>query len=332
MKYEERKRSVIVGIFILISIVIFTVGVLILGGQQNRFESAINLYTVFDDVEGLQKGNNVWFSGVKVGTVKEISFHGQNQVEVTMRIVEDVQQYIRKDSKVKISSEGLIGNKILVIEEGSMDAPVVEPEARLESISTFDTENIMVTLQKNNQNLVDITNDFKEITSRLLQGSGTVGSLLFDSTLANNMKTVVENLEDISANSVMASRALNRFTSKLNNEEGLANQMLTDTVVFSQLRMSARQLQETSETIAALTENLNQATEQLTEKDNSIGVLLNDEEFSEKLKSTMTNLETGTAKLDENMEALQSNFLFRGYFRRQEKARQKEMRTQDSKD
>lgn len=328
MSTSDNKRSVIVGIFVLIGIIIFVLGIFILGGQQKRFQSTLNVRAIFDDVAGLRKGNNVWFSGVKVGTVRGISFHGLSQVEITMRIEEDVQQFIRKDSKVKISSEGLIGNRILVIEGGSPNAPYVEDGDLLASEASLDTENLMATLQENNENLVSITRDFKELSSKLLQGEGTVGALLTDPEVATNFKETITNLEQVSQNTVRASGALSRFSAKLNTSEGLANKLLTDTVVFHQLRSSVNQLQQTTSTAQEITGNLSKASNRLTTTDNGIGVLLNDQQFANQLKSTMENLEAGTEKLDQNMEALQHNFLLRGFFRRQAREAAKQQKQQ----
>lgn len=71
---NDNKRSVTVGIFVLIGIAILVVGILTLGAQQKAFVKSIRVTSVFDDVGGLQTGNNVWFSGVKIGTVKKSIF------------------------------------------------------------------------------------------------------------------------------------------------------------------------------------------------------------------------------------------------------------------
>jgi phospholipid/cholesterol/gamma-HCH transport system substrate-binding protein len=327
MKSEEKKRSAIVGLFVLVAIILFVTGVLILGGQQKRFERTIQIKTVFDDVFGLRKGNNVWFSGVKIGTVKDIGFYGKSQVEITMRIERNAQKYIRKDSKVKISSEGIIGNKILLIEGGSLDSPEIEADDWLEAVAPLNTEDMMETLQENNMNLVEITRDFKDITAQLVKGQGTLGAFLSDSAMANNFKEVMANLEKVSSNTVLASGALNLFTSKLNSEGGLANELLTDTLVFHQLKSSVALLQQSASSTAILTDNLNDATKKLSDNNNSIGMLLNDEQFTAQIKNTMGNLESSSEKLDENLEALQHNFLFRGYFRRKAREDQREAST-----
>ncbi|WPP48182.1 MlaD family protein [Catalinimonas niigatensis] len=324
MSRTENKRSVIVGIFVLIAIGILVAGIFTLGGQQNRFQKSIRLQAIFDDIEGLRKGNNVWFSGVKVGYVREISFYGDSQLEVTMQLEQDIQQYIRKDAKVKLSSDGLIGNKILSIEGGSMEAPPVEDGDNLAVEVPLSTDDIMASLQENNQNLVSITNNLKALTTNMINGEGTVGALFQDNQMAEHFRVVMANLEQVSNNTVRASSALTQFTNKLNTSGGLANELLTDTVVFSQLKTSANQLQQIVSSAETVTENLSEASNKMTTTDNGLGIILNDEEFGSQLKNTMRNLETSSEKLDENMEALQHNFLFRGYFRRQarEEARQ----------
>ena len=115
MKMDSNKRMITVGVFVLIGIVIFIAAVLTLGGQKKTFEQKSTLKAVFKDVSGLQPGNNVWFSGVKVGTVKKISFTPNALVEVIMNIENKTMQYIKKDARAKISSEGFFGNKIVVI-------------------------------------------------------------------------------------------------------------------------------------------------------------------------------------------------------------------------
>jgi phospholipid/cholesterol/gamma-HCH transport system substrate-binding protein len=327
MKAAESKRSVTVGVFIFIGIVIFILGVFTLAGKQKRFVKSITLKAIFDDVSGLTEGNNIWFSGVKVGTVKKISFRGPSQVEITMNVEEDAQQFIRKDAKAKVSSEGFIGNKNIVIYGGNPKFPAVEDGDLLHVEKALSTDEIMSTLQENNKNLLTITNDFKQLSSKIKKGEGTIGAVLTDSLMANHFRSIVTNLQEASANTAQVSGALSRFTSKLNTKGGLANQMLTDTSVFSDLKSAVVQLEQTTTSAAQVTNNLSQASSKLNASNNAVGLLLNDEETAERLKSTLQNLETSTQKLDQNMEALQHNFLLRGYFKRQAKKQAEQQKT-----
>jgi phospholipid/cholesterol/gamma-HCH transport system substrate-binding protein len=286
------------------------------------------VHAIFDDVAGLKKGNNVWFSGVKIGTIKDIHLYGDSQVEVVMNIEQRVQEYIRKDAVARISSESFIGNKNIVIDGGSQQAAQIQNGDRLKAQNPLNTDDLMETLQKNNKNLVDITNDFKELSGKIVQGEGTIGAILTDSVLANDFRDMVANLQRTSQSTVNASRALSAFTNKLNAPDGLANQLVTDKEVFQQLRTSMAQLEQATASASEISENLRTASNQLNDKNNAVGVLLSDQTFARQLQSTMQNLETGTKKLDQNMEALQNNFLLRGFFRRQAREEAKQLEQQ----
>ncbi len=317
---ENNKRSVIVGVFVLLAVIILVTGVFILGGKQKRFEKTFEVTAVFDNISGLKQGNNVWFSGVKVGTIKSVKFYGTSQVQVTMKIEEDVQKYIHKDAKAKLSSESLIGNKIIEIFGGNPNTPAVEDGDKLGTELANSTEEMMKTLQESNKNLLSITTDVKRLTNDLSNGKGTVGELLSDSAMALQFRSIVSNLQQVSATTVKASGALSQFTSTLNNKEGLANQLLTDTVVFNRLKTSVAELQKTASSASAISDNLQKASNNLNRNNNALGLMLNDEQFAGKMKSTLQNVETSTQKLDQSLDALRYSFFLKGAFRKKDKA------------
>jgi phospholipid/cholesterol/gamma-HCH transport system substrate-binding protein len=123
MRSNGNRRAIIVGIFIFLGVAIFIWTVLTLGSQKNTFQKSIAVKTFFKNVNGLQKGNNIWFSGVKVGTVENVTLIGNEKVEVDMNINESSVPYIHKNAKAKLSTDGLIGNKIIEIYGGSSQAP-----------------------------------------------------------------------------------------------------------------------------------------------------------------------------------------------------------------
>jgi len=152
MKSTNNRRAVIVGIFILLGLIIFIATILTLGSQKKTFERSITVKSFFDNVNGLQKGNNIWFSGVKVGTIRKVTLTGKGQVEVDMNIESHSRQFIRKDAKAKISTDGLIGNKIIEIYGGTLNAPQIEEGDLLGNTALLSTDAMMNTLSKNNDN------------------------------------------------------------------------------------------------------------------------------------------------------------------------------------
>jgi phospholipid/cholesterol/gamma-HCH transport system substrate-binding protein len=308
-----------VGIFVFIGIAILVVGILTLGGQQKKFVKAIQLRAVFDDIGGLQTGNNIWFSGVKIGTVRKITFYGDAQVEIEMNVEEAVVEFIRKDSKATISSDGLIGNKIIVIYGGTTLAPPVEDGDRLEAVMPLDTDQMMETLQVNNENLVEITADLKKLTSKLAAGEGIVGAVMTDSTLAENFRSILNNLNTASISSNRMIRELNTFTAKLNKKGNLFNDMVTDTLLVGEIRTTIESFKVTAKNSEEMTKELNAITTKINSGDNAMGLLLNDEEFAQTLKNTMNRTDSAAYNLNRGLEALEYTWPFRGGFRKKAK-------------
>ncbi len=324
MQTNKNTRAVIVGIFIFIGVAVFVVTVLTIGGQRKTFAKSITVTAMFDDINGLQKGNNVWFSGVKIGTVKKITISNTSLVAVEMSIDEDSKQYIRKNAKAKISSEGLIGNRIVVLSSGGGKFPPVEDGDVVAIDKVTSPDEIMATFQNNNKNLLEITNDFKIISKNVLEGKGTVGKLMSDETLFTEFQTTMSMLKKSAVNAQQLSNDVEQFTGKLNKKGALLNEVVTDTVVFRRLQNSVNEIQNLTVTAGGIVSDLKKTSNGLNNDLNNpkapAGMLLKDETTAAQLKDILHNLQTSSQKLDEDLEAAQHNFLLRGFFRKKAKA------------
>ncbi len=325
MEANKNKKAVMVGLFVAIGIIIFLVGIFTLGGQQKAFVKTVSITAVFDDVGGLREGNNVWFSGVKIGTVKKIGFFNTSQVKVTLHIEHKAQPYIRKDAKAKIGSDGFIGNKIIVIYGGSPDSPAIQGHENLAIEASVNTEDMLVTLQKNNNNLLAITSDFKAVSEKLAAGQGSLGALLNERELYNELAAVVANLRVAARNSEKLTGSIAEYTAQLQAPGTLAGDLVNDTIIFANLKAATDKLNIASGSAVALADNLKDATANLDNNDNAVGMLLHDEKVAADLRTIVDNLNSSSKKLDENMEALQHHFLLRGYFKKKAKREAKAM-------
>lgn len=316
MAETNQKRKVTLGIFVLLAIVFLIAGILSIGNLHSTFSRKMHVVAFFKDVNGLQKGNNIWFSGVRIGTVKSLEFQPDNSVKVTLNINESAQEYIRKDAFVKVGSDGLIGNKILVIYGGSGKAGAIEDGDRLSTEKVLSTEDLLSVLQENNKNLLAITSDLKHITHKLTSGEGSLGKLLNDETLFNYLKNTAMVLNDASYQARQLMVSLSGFGEKLNKKGSLPYDLVNDTSVYQSLQRSVGQLEkmatDAQQTIAGL--------KSAGENPNSpLGILLKDEKTGEEIKSMIQNLEKSSQKLNEDLTALQSNIFFRRYFKKKAK-------------
>jgi phospholipid/cholesterol/gamma-HCH transport system substrate-binding protein len=173
---------------------LFVISIFIIGKQKNLFNPTIKLTSYFFNVSGLQVGNTIRFSGIDVGTVDNISIINDSTVKVDMLIRKEVRQFIKEDSGVGIGSEGLIGDRLLIISQGSTDSPPVKDGQQLTSSEPVETDAIMASLQVTAWNVEGITQALLEIMHKINNGQGTVGKLIADTTIAENLDKTILNL------------------------------------------------------------------------------------------------------------------------------------------
>jgi phospholipid/cholesterol/gamma-HCH transport system substrate-binding protein len=312
MNESTHRHTVVVGLFVLLGIAILVAGVLLIGNLDRSFQNKIKIVAYVDDVNGLQKGNFIWFSGVRIGTVKSLDILRSSGVEVVMDIESKIKQNIHKDSKVKLGSDGLIGNRILIIYGGTPNVSSIEDGDTLKFERTLAADDLLSTLQQSNENLQSITSDFKVISRKLVEGEGTVGKLLGDNSLYNNISSAVASLQGASIKAGQLMNSLADFSSGLQREGTLAHELTSDTVVFNSLKASFLKIGHIADTASLLINDLKEAA---NDPKSSVGLLLHDENTGAELKRTITNLEKSTEKLNIDLQAAQHSFLLRGYFK-----------------
>lgn len=325
MEVRTNKHAYIVGIFVVIAVAIFILTVFTLGGERKTFSSKVPVKAVFTDINGLKEGNNIWFSGVKIGTVKTIDLKGSSDVEVTLNIEEKTIPFIRKDAKVKLSSEGLLGNKIVIIYGGSVAAAPVEKNDYLSTVKENANEDMMASLQAGSKNLLAITVNLKDISKKIAAGEGTFGKLVNDPDLANTLQTTAMNLKTISVQSKKIAANIEDFSARINTEGSSINKLFADTLLFDSIKTTITQLKAASNTanefvnhMNAFASDIKNATNQLKDSTNAAGMILNDQGLAMDIQTVVKNLESASKKLDEDLEAIQHNFLFRGYFKKKQ--------------
>jgi phospholipid/cholesterol/gamma-HCH transport system substrate-binding protein len=236
-----------------------------------------------------------------------------------MAIKNNIHPFIKKNSIATVGTDGLMGNKLVNISNTSGgSSEIVEEGDMLTSIKPVETDEMLRTLDLTNQNLYLITTDLKRITQKL-KSSNSLWSLLMDTSVAQNVKLSISNIRATTNNTAAFSRDLNFLIQDIQNGKGVAGVLLNDTASTKRLQNSIQQLQQATTKAVELTSDIRMVTEQLKKGQGATGVLISDTAFAKDLKKSMKNIEFGTDRFNENMEAMKHNFLFRGYFKKQEK-------------
>jgi phospholipid/cholesterol/gamma-HCH transport system substrate-binding protein len=195
MEKHTTKFKVRLGLFIAGGLMIFVVAVFIIGRQKNLFVPVYKLTTTFYNVSGLQVGNNIRFSGINVGTVDNIKIINDSTVQVDMLIQKNVQKFIKADCEAAIGSAGVIGDRILIITQGSSDAPLAKDGQQILSKEPVEPDAIMASLQVTADNAAIVSFQLAEIMTKVNSGSGTLGRFIQDSTIAENINQTIVNLK-----------------------------------------------------------------------------------------------------------------------------------------
>lgn len=309
-------QKIRLGLFVIIGSLFFLAAIYFVGNKQNMFGNTSNLKAVFVNVSGLQVGNNVRYAGIDIGTVKSIEMINDTTINVAMSIEDKMLTHIKKDAIATIGSDGLVGNMIVNIIPGKGNAQAVVAGDVLQSYSRASTDEMLKTLDVTNKNAALLTADLLKITNEINQGKGTVGVLLKDSLMSKDLKETMHGTAESVAN-------LNKMILSLNQEDNVIG-LLKDKDVALKMKNIITNLEKSSGEIDKVVTNLNATVVNIKDGKGALNYLSNDENLVKKIDSTMTNLNDASTKLNENLEALKHNFLFRGYFRKQAKEKAKE--------
>ncbi len=333
-KAKQKTHIVRLGVFVTIALVLFIIATYYIGNNQNLFKPTFRISSVFSNVSGLQPGNNVRFSGIKIGTVEQIVILNDSTLRVDMAVDESVKPFIKKDAIASIGSDGLVGNMVVNINPGKGSGTSVDEGDILKSYSRLKTDDIINTLGKTNENLAVLSNDLLTITDQIINGPGTIGMLLRDSIMADELQASIRNLRATTASLNATSRQLRLIMSDIDAGKGLLGTLVRDTTLktrvdnmiskldttlFLKLDSILVNLDRSGENIAAFSEEVKEFSADLNQDEGLVNSLLRDTAVSNDLKMIMENINEGSVMLNENLEAMRHNFLFRKYFRKQEK-------------
>lgn len=363
MENHTQKFKFRLGLFVIGGFALFVLAIFIIGKQKNMFNPVFKITSTFSNVSGLQVGNNVRFSGINVGTVDNIVIVNDTTVRVDLTIKKDVWQFVKSDCKVTLGSEGVIGDKLIIIMPGSQDAPLVKEGQRLKTIETIETNTIMARLDVTTANAEQISQQLSDITFDINKGQGTLGRLIQDSILAESLNQTIANLNVFSrglrstdvimgslkvttGNVEVISKQLVVIMNKINKGDGTLGRLIQDTTIAENLNQTFINLKKTSNGLTGIdtlmakinttVNNVENITGQLSvvlnglnKGNGTIGRLIRDTVMAENLNQAIISLKRSSKGLDENMTAVKHNFLFKGYFERKAKeAKEKEVAKQ----
>lgn len=290
------------GIFTFVGSVILVLGIFLIGNKDLLFQETFELKAYFPTVEGLRVGAPVRLTGIDVGSIKSIEFIADttSKILVTMRIKRDVQQFIKKDSRASIETEGLVGNKVLIIYGGSGTVPAVQDGDVLPTKMPVTYAEIVEETQGILSYIKEISKEFSLTLKKVNKGEGTIGKLLNDKKLYQSIDQATQ-----TANQTMAglTTSLKEIT---NVVTGLGNNLVN--VIAG---------------VDSIVKKIDNLVSRVNQGEGVLGALVSDKSAYDSVKAIINNLiitanqaRVGAERFADNMEALKHNWLFKGYFER----------------
>ncbi len=308
----DRGRKIRLGLFILLGTLIFVAFFYLIGRSSQLFSKSVTLHTTFPSVSGLRSGDHVKFSGIIVGTVSELQITTDTSVVVDMSIDRKMLKFIRKDSRVEIKPEALIGDKMLVIYTGTESFDHVSEGDFLMPVGTIHLEDIVHQLSGELHKAEFIINNLVDITDKVNEGDGNVGRILNDSSIAIKMDQSMDNFEVITRNLKELSQQLNEPESdigRLIHDDQLTRKLDLILLKFDSI---ATNVETASADLALTTSQLSLASEALNSGDGLVNKLLYDSIFADSIAITIDNLNQTLVGIEAVATNLQHKKLFGG--------------------
>lgn len=319
------------GIFVMAALGVLIVALFLIGKNQHLIGSHFTLRAHFKNVAGLRVGNNVRYAGIEVGTVKKMEIVDDTTLEVTMLVNKEMRSVIRKNALASLGADGLMGNKVVNIVPQVGESGYVQSGDLLVSRHSVEIDDILRTLSGTSENIRDITEGLKSTVTRINESEG-LWKLLSDESLASDIKRAAQNLERATANADVMTRDVREVVADVKAGRGPVGTMLRDTSMERELRSTVKDLESVAGHAERLALDLDAMTRgidrDINEGKGPVNLVLKDTSVSGNISRTLDNVEKGTSRFNENMEALKQNFLFRGYFRKKEREKARSARGQ----
>jgi phospholipid/cholesterol/gamma-HCH transport system substrate-binding protein len=327
-----KNHNVVVGIFVTAAIVLFGVCLFLIGNQHKAFNRHVVFYTNFQSVDGLPKGATVRVDGMDAGEVVNIQIPAgpAQKFRLKMNVEDRLHGLIREDSLVTVETEGLVGDKFLLIHSGTARAPEAPAESTLASKEPFDITKMLEQAQgimtQASSTITALDGTMKDVSGRLdttldtatgtlrtangtirnvdgvvldvRNGKGTAGLLLEDKATATDVRQSIANVR--------------QTTDKLNDTSARADSLLADV----QTRQLIPKMDDTLTSAKAATQNLDQTAEQLnTTLKSAFAQDQYGEDAGTNLQQSLTNLNQASGNLTDDTEALKHEFFFKGFYK-----------------
>ena len=299
-------RAVGIGVFVLAGLLLFTVGLFMIGDRQMAFAKKFTINTEFKKITGLQPGGIVRVSGAKAGAITRIvppNVPG-GKFRVEFDVTEDLHPLVRLDSVASIETEGLVGGSFLSIGSGTAASATAAAGATIPGKEPFEIADLMKQMSDTVQKVNDTFDEMKgDVERAVASGADTIdnaNALL--TAVSTDVKTMAANGAKLSADAALIAETVRKG-------EGSLGKLVNDDELYVRAANIAKQAEEIASSARQVVDQAKSTLAGFQSKDGPV------EGMAAGLKQTMDDARKAMSAFAENMEALKHNFLLRGFFK-----------------
>lgn len=321
---NETGRQFRLGIFVVAGTILFVSAMYFIGRNQNLFGPTIRLEAFFNNVNGLQPGNNVRFAGSDAGTVESVDVINDTAVKVVLVLKEKYGTFIKTDALASIGTDGLMGNKLVnIINNPSSTAGLVKDGSVILTLRPVETDEMLRTLNQTNEYVSGIALNLKNITDKIGNSRGTIWKLIADTVLSKSIDSVFVNMKQASNRITVAAQGINQVVNEVNTGKGLFRAVVSDTIITGRFYGIINALDTAGKQTSAVSNKLAEMIEDVEKGKGTLGVLLKDTSASEDLRVTISNLKQASESLNKSLEAVKNIPALKKYLERETSKKQK---------
>ncbi len=326
---KQTVNNIRLGSFVLGGLLFLVLLLYMIGKNRNMFGDTYVLVARFENIQGLVAGNNVRFAGIEAGTVKKINILNDTVIEVTMVLQKKMQSIIRKNAITSIGTEGLVGNKVVNILPGGQPGPLAEEGDILLSKKAVNTDEMLQTLYKTNNDIALVAAALKTTVQRV-NNSSALWDLLNEKSIPKDVRMSIANIRQATLKAGKIVNSLDAIVSDVKSGKGSVGALLTDTSFAKNLNEAVTKIKAVGKQADSLAVQISNVVagiqKDISNGKGTVNLLLKDSMLAARLNASLDNIQQGTDGFNQNMEALKHNFLFRNYFRKLDRQKEKEQK------
>ncbi len=227
-----------VGVFVFVGLLVLAVAIFYVTGV-NFWGAKVNIRTYLPDVADLQTGAPVTLGGVTIGNVTALHINPHPSapaqgVEIDMSIYKNYQQFVRTDAQASLGTQGLLGNKYVLISRVT-SGQVVQDGSTIQGVPSRDISDVVASTAELEANFNRLTTQVNDVVSSIRQGKGTIGKFIYDPALYNRINASAAKVDSV--------------ISDVQSGKGSVGKLLVSNELYDKFNSSAAHLQNVTAAI-----------------------------------------------------------------------------------